>query len=74
MESSRKLGDFNFYWTKTLYQNILSHITFFLHFSSVTFILFYFEQYLFSEAGWMGPWWKEKTAQKTITDKKNWNN
>ena len=24
---------FNFQWTKTLYQNIVSHITFFLHFS-----------------------------------------
>ena len=31
MQSIRKLntGDFNFQWTKTLYKNILSHITFF---------------------------------------------
>ena len=28
MESIRKLSDFNCQWTKTLYQNILSHITF----------------------------------------------
>ena len=26
MESIRKLGNFNLQWTKTLYQNILSHI------------------------------------------------
>ena len=29
MESIRKLGNFNFQWTKTLYQNNLSHIEFF---------------------------------------------
>ena len=31
MQSIRKLntGNFNFQWTKTLYKNILSHITFF---------------------------------------------
>ena len=29
----RKLSNFNFQWTKTLCQNILSHITSFLHFS-----------------------------------------
>ena len=28
-DSIRKLSDFNFHWTKTLYQNILSHIPFF---------------------------------------------
>ena len=28
-ESIRKLSNFNFQWTKTLYQNILSHIAFF---------------------------------------------
>ena len=32
-ESIGKLSNFNFQWTKTLYQNILSHIAFFLHFS-----------------------------------------
>ena len=31
-ESIRKLSNFNFQWTKTLYQNILSHIAL-LHFS-----------------------------------------
>ena len=29
-ESIRKLSNFNFRWTKTLYQNILGHIPFFL--------------------------------------------
>ena len=28
-ESIRKLSNFNFQWTKTLYQNILGHIAFF---------------------------------------------
>ena len=28
-ETSRKLSNFNFPWTKTLYQNILSNIAFF---------------------------------------------
>ena len=28
-ESIRKLSNFNFQWTKTLYQNILNHIAFF---------------------------------------------
>ena len=28
-ETTRKLSNFNFQWTKTLYQNILSHIAFF---------------------------------------------
>ena len=28
-ESIRKLNNFNFQWTKTLYQNILHHIAFF---------------------------------------------
>ena len=28
-ESTRKLSNFNFYWTKTLYQNNLSNIAFF---------------------------------------------
>ena len=32
-ESTRKLRDFNFQWTKTLYQNNLKNIAFFLHFS-----------------------------------------
>ena len=32
-ESTRKLSNFNFQWTKTLYQNNLKHIAFFLHFS-----------------------------------------
>ena len=31
-ESTRTLSDFNFQWTKTLYQNNLNHITFFLTF------------------------------------------
>ena len=30
-ESSRKLNNFNFQWTKTFHQNILSHITFFFY-------------------------------------------
>ena len=42
------------------------------------FIYFYFEQYLFGGAqfSWIewGPDEKKKTTQKTITDKKNWNN
>ena len=29
MESIRKMSNFNFQWTKTLNQNILSHIEFF---------------------------------------------
>ena len=29
MEAIKKLSDFNFQWTKTLYKNILSHIAFF---------------------------------------------
>ena len=29
MESTRKLSNFNFQWTKTLYQNILDYIAFF---------------------------------------------
>ena len=33
MESIRKLSNFNFQWTKTLYQNNLYNIAFFLHFS-----------------------------------------
>ena len=28
-ETTRKLSNFSFHWTKTLYQNILSHIAFF---------------------------------------------
>ena len=32
-ESIRKLSNFNFQWTKTLYQNNLKNIAFFLHFS-----------------------------------------
>ena len=32
-ESTRKLSNFNFEWTKTLYQNNLKNIVFFLHFS-----------------------------------------
>ena len=38
-ESTRKLNNVNFQWTKTLYQNILSHIAFFLHFSGVVDII-----------------------------------
>ena len=30
-ESIRKLSNFNFQWTKTLYQNILNHIAFFFY-------------------------------------------
>ena len=38
-------------------------------------VLFYFKRHLSRVPGsarlvWMGPWWKEQTAQKTITDKK----
>ena len=33
-ESIRKLSNFNFQWTKTLYQNILGHIAFFFSTSS----------------------------------------
>ena len=32
-ESIKKLSNFNFHWTKTLYQNILSLIAFFLFFT-----------------------------------------
>ena len=32
MESIMKLSNFNFQWTKILYQNILKHIAFFLTF------------------------------------------
>ena len=32
-ESIRKLSNFNFQWTKTLYQNNLKHIAFFFTFS-----------------------------------------
>ena len=35
MESIRKLSNFNFQWTKTLYQNNLKHIAFFLLFSRI---------------------------------------
>ena len=33
MESTSKLSNFNFKWTKTLYQNDLNNIALFLHFS-----------------------------------------
>ena len=33
MESIRKLSNFNFQWTKTLYQNTFNHVAFFIHFS-----------------------------------------
>ena len=32
-EPIRKLSNFNFYWTKTLYPSNLNKITYFLHFS-----------------------------------------
>ena len=32
-ESTRKLSNFNFQWTKTLYQNNLQNIAFFFHYS-----------------------------------------
>ena len=35
MESIRKLSNFNFQWTKSLYQNNLKHIAFFLLFSRI---------------------------------------
>ena len=38
----RELSNFNFYWTKTLYQNNLNNIVFFfLHFSRATDIISY---------------------------------
>ena len=48
------------------------------HKNVILSIYFYFEQYLFGGAqfSWIewGPDEKKKTTQKTITDKKNWNN
>ena len=43
--SLRRLSYFNFQWTKTLYQNILSHITFFLHFSGAVDIIVLITQF-----------------------------
>ena len=40
-ESIRKLSHFNSQWTKPLYQNILSHIVFFLHFSRAIDVISY---------------------------------
>ena len=40
-ESIRKLSNFNSQWTKPLYQNILSHIIFFLHFSRAINVISY---------------------------------
>ena len=44
-ESTRKLNNVNFQWTKTLYQNILSHIAFFLHFSGADIIIVLITQF-----------------------------
>ena len=40
-ESIRKLSYFNFQWTKTLYQNDLNNIAFFLHFSRAIDVISY---------------------------------
>ena len=41
-ESIRKLSNFNFQWTKTLYQNNLKHIAFsYLHFSGAIDVISY---------------------------------
>ena len=39
MESTRKLSNFNFQWTKTLYQNNLKNITFFFTFSRAKYVI-----------------------------------
>ena len=41
MESIRKLSNFNFQWTKTLYQNNLNNTAFFLHFLKAIDITYY---------------------------------
>ena len=40
-KSTRKLSNFNYQWTKTLYQNNLNNIAFFLHFSTAINIISY---------------------------------
>ena len=39
MESTRKLSNFNFQWTKTLYQNNLKNIAFFFTFSRAKYVI-----------------------------------
>ena len=40
-ESLKKLSNFNFQWTKSLYQNNLNHIAFFLHFARAINVISY---------------------------------
>ena len=40
-KSTSKLSNFNYQWTKTLYQNNLNNIAFFLHFSTAINIISY---------------------------------
>ena len=43
MEFIRKLSNYNFQWTKTLYQNNLNNVAFFLHFSRALDVISYLQ-------------------------------